>query len=266
MKLIIQIITVGMAFYCMIAIIIYFFQEKMLFYPMGTPFGTCSQLVRYNAKAVNVDGIRYYLKQVINPENWIVIYHGNAGNACDRTYFYDLLSGFNSNIVLFEYPGFGGDLSVPDENIIREKALALVSYIKKTESEKLPIFLMGESMGTGVATWVSTQTSISGLILISAYTSMADVAQNHYPWLPVRYLLKHKFLSNIWAKQTDSPAILFHGLDDDIIPIKLAREQVTNFKGRARLIEIDDCKHNNILGIGETVLKKEIKKFIISES
>ncbi|MCF6247359.1 MAG: alpha/beta hydrolase [Desulfobacula sp.] len=234
----------------------------MLFFPMGPPFGSCPEMDRYHAKAVDSGGVRYYLKEKSHPDNWIIIFHGNAGNACDRTYFWDLLSGLNSNLVLFEYPGYGKDSNSPGEKLILKQALELVSQIKKTKSGTLPVFLMGESLGTGVATWVSTQIQVSGLIMVSAYTSIADVAQNHYPWLPVKYLLKHKFLAYAWAKEASSAAILFHGIDDDIIPIQFAREQVVNFKEKAELIEIENCGHNDIVDVGGKILKERIKAFI----
>lgn len=201
MKFFIQIIGIGLLFYCVIGAALYFFQEKMLFFPMGAPFGTCPQMDHYGAKAVASNGIRYYIKEQSDPDSWVVIFHGNAGNACDRTYFWDLLSGTQANLVVFEYPGFGGDTQSPGEKLILEQALKLVFQIKNTPSGTLPIYLMGESLGTGVATWVSTQTKISGLILVSAYTSLADVGQNHYPWLPVKYLLKHRFSAEGWAKK-----------------------------------------------------------------
>ncbi len=266
MKFIIQIIGVGLLCYSLIGAALYFFQEKMLFFPMGAPFGECSQVGRYKAKAIASDGIRYYLKESKTANAWIVIFHGNAGNACDRTYFFDLLSSLDANIVLFEYPGYGGDSQKPGESIIREKALALVHHIQGLPSGRLPVLLMGESLGCGVATWVSTQTKVSGLVLISAYTAIAKVAQHHYPWLPVTYLLKHKFPADEWAGRTTAPAILFHGKEDDIIPIKFARKQVGNFKSRARLFEIGNCGHNDIVDTGRGILENNIAEFVRSLS
>jgi pimeloyl-ACP methyl ester carboxylesterase len=262
MKFFFQIIGLVAACYCLIGAALYFFQEKMLFFPMGQPFGDCAVMDRYRAKAVNREGVRYYLKKSDTARAWIVVFHGNAGNACDRTYFFDLLSGVDVHIALFEYPGYGGDNKKTGEAVIKEQTLAAVLQIKKADAGHLPVFLLGESLGTGVATWVSAQTDIAGLILISAYTSIANVAQHHYPWLPVKVLLKHKFAAEHWAKQTRSPAILFHGKDDDIIPIKFAREQVENFQARARLFEVENCGHNDIVDAGGNVIKEQIKLFL----
>lgn len=233
-----------------------------MFFPGTTPFGNCPEMEKRNAGAETYQNIRYYFQTKPDPDSWIIIFHGNAGNACDRTYFLDLLNGFNSNVVVFEYPGFGGDSTAPKESLILKQAHELVLHIKTRNHEGLPIYLMGESLGTGVATRVAAQTDISGLILFSPYTSLALVAQHHYPWAPVKYLMKHKFQAQLWAAQTRTPAILFHGINDDIIPIHFARQQFSNFKGDKKLVELPDCGHNDMIDISEKIIQKEIHDFI----
>ncbi|NDY72285.1 hypothetical protein DO021_00265 [Desulfobacter hydrogenophilus] len=133
MKLVIQIIAMAIACYGMLGAVLYFFQEKMLFFPMGQIFGNCRQMERYGAEAISSNGIRYYLKRTESAESWIIVFHGNAGNACDRTYFFDLLSDLKSHVVLCEYPGYGGDNRKPGEKTILEQALMLVKEIKNQE-------------------------------------------------------------------------------------------------------------------------------------
>ncbi|MBC2704095.1 alpha/beta hydrolase [Desulfobacula sp.] len=263
MKLIIQVISFGIVCYSLILVVLYFFQDKLLFFPGPTPFGNCPEMEQRNARAETVGDIRYYLKTKSDPDSWIIIFHGNAGNACDRVYFLDFLKEFNSNLVVFEYPGYGKDLNTPGEAIFLKQALELIFHIKRKDQENLSVYLMGESLGTGVATWIATRTDIKGLILISPYTSIAQVGQHHYFWLPVKFLMKHKFLAHTWAGQTRTPAILFHGINDDIIPIHFARQQILNFKGEKELVEIKDCGHNDIMDTGEKILQGKIHDFIL---
>ena len=262
MKSMINLICFCIGCYTLILVALYFFQEKLLFFPGTTPFGNCPEMEKRNAGAETYKNIRYYFQAKSKPDSWILIFHGNAGNACDRTYFLDLLNGFNSNLVVFEYPGFGRDSNAPKESLILKQAHELVLHIKTRNHEALPIYLMGESLGTGVATWVATRTDISGLILFSPYPSLALVAQHHYPWAPVKYLMKHKFQAETWAGQTRTPAILFHGINDDIIPVHFARQQFLNFKGGKKLVEIPNCGHNDMIDMGEKLIQKEIHDFI----
>ena len=253
----------GIAVYALILVAFYLFQEKMIFFPGLSRFGDCQEMEKQGAQAESFGDIRYYIRKTPSPDNWIVIFHGNAGNACDRTYFTDLLSDFNSNLVVFEYPGFGRDKNKPGEPLILAKAVALIRHIETLNPSGLPIFLMGESLGTGVATYAATRTKISGLILIAAYTSLADVAQYHYPWLPVKRLMKHRFDASSWARQTLAPALLFHGTEDDIIPIRFAREQSACFKGHAGLVEIPGAGHNDITDTGTTLIRENTRSFMM---
>lgn len=262
MKFIIQIISFGIVCYAFILAALYLFQDKLLFFPGSTAFGNCPEMEQRHAKAETVGDIRYYLKTEPNPDNWIVIFHGNAGNACDRVYFLDLLKDFNSNLAVFEYPGYGNDSHAPGEAVFKKQALELITNIKKNDPQDLPVYLMGESMGTGIATWAASMTDIKGLILISAYTSLAQVAQHHYFWVPVKFLMKNPFKADIWASQTSTSALLFHGVSDTTIPIDFARQQILNFKGEKQLIEIPGCGHNDIIDKGEKLLQEKIHEFI----
>lgn len=262
MKLILVTIGFGLSLYALVLVLLYFFQDKLLFFPGSGSFGACPEMEQRGASAQTASGIRYYALEKKAPDNWIVIFHGNAGNAGDRAYFFDLLKDLNSNMVVFEYPGYGKDWNKPGEKIFLSQALELVFLIKGLDKKSLPIYLMGESLGTGVATWVAGQTEISGLILISPYPSIAAVAQYHYPWFPVKFLMKHKFSADDWAGRTTTPAILFHGINDDIIPIQFAREQYLNFKGEKELVEIESCGHNDIVDIGEKMIQQKIRNFL----
>lgn len=253
---------VGCLCYIVITALFYFFQEKMLFFPSGPAFGRCPQMDRYGARAVESGAVRYYLKENPAAVNWIIVFHGNAGNACGRTYFFDLFDGECSNIVICEYPGYGQDKKRPGEAEIRRAALALITHVKGLPAGRLPVYLAGESLGTGVATWAATQAEVSGLILISAYTTISKVARHHYPWLPVTALLKHPFPAETWAAACDTPALLFHGKADEIIPVKFAREQARQFKGDVRLVEIENCGHNDIVDTGRRIIRENIREFI----
>ena len=67
MKLIIQVLSFSIAIYFIILMALYFFQDKMLFFPVGSAFGKCPDMERYNAKAKSIKDIRYYVQTKPNP-------------------------------------------------------------------------------------------------------------------------------------------------------------------------------------------------------
>ena len=108
-KAVIMVTGSAVALYALVLAVFYLFQEKIIFFPGLARFGHCPDMQRRGAKAESFGDIRYYIQKSPSPVQWIIIFHGNAGNACDRTYFLDLLEGFPANRVVFEYPGFGRD-------------------------------------------------------------------------------------------------------------------------------------------------------------
>ena len=261
-KTIILFIVFAAALYGLILILAYFIQVKMMFLPGTGKFGDCPEMQARGAEAVTYEDIHYYILKRVNPDNWIIFFHGNAGNACDRTYFFDIFSDFNSNLLVFEYPGYGRDGKTPGQTLFLEKALKLVQHIGDINSSALPIYLMGESIGTGVATFVATETRVSGLILISAYTSLARVAQYHYPWLPAKTLMKNPFPASEWASHCNTPALLIHGKEDDIIPLRFGKEQLAAFVGEKQMLEISGSGHNDIMDTGQRLIQEKVRLFI----
>jgi len=146
-----RIVMIVGGLYAVILAFFFLFQNSFMFFPTSEKFGRCPEMERFSVKAVSSGRLRFYLREVDKPLGWIVIFHGNAGSACDRMYYVDLFQDIPANIVILEYPGFGKDGRKPGEKIILSEASNLIKHIQNVQSEKLPIYLLGESLGTGVA-------------------------------------------------------------------------------------------------------------------
>ena len=258
--IIFKIIITCIAAYSLIVVLAYFFEEKMMFFPSGK-FGDCPEADHLGVKAVRAQSCRYYVRKVENPSFRMIFFHGNAGCACDRMYFIEMFKDLAADLVVFEYPGYGGDSKKPGQQIILDEAMQLLHHLQNELSTPVSTYLAGESLGTGVATHLAAEGEAAGLILISPYTSIVDVAAAHYPFLPVRLLTRNRFPAGKWAESVNVPVIAFHGKNDTIIPIRFAREQIANFKGKASLIELDNTGHNDILISARERIKTEVAEF-----
>lgn len=259
MKFLLQALTVIAAGYVVLIAVVYFFQEKMMFLPDGRPFGECPDMKRFQADAVVSGPLRYYIREKEEARMIIIHFHGNAGSACDRIYYFDLLDHLDASVILAEYPGYGGDGRIPGQDVLCRNAEALVRQIR--DKNDLPVFLLGESIGTGVAVWAASRVDVAGLILISSYSSMKSVAQYHYPWMPVGWLLKHQFDAGLWAKDIEAPVLMIHGADDDIIPIRFAVKLYPAFTRAPVMVEIEGSGHNDILFTGRGHIREHVDKF-----
>ena len=137
----------------------------------------------------------------------LVVFHGNAGHALYRQYF---AAGFLSlaagwQVYLFEYPGYGARPGSPSESGIKAAASSAIEALLAEDAR--PVYLVGESLGSGVATYLASTfgTQISGLLLVTPFTSLADVAGHHYGGLPAKALLRERYDSTAALDQYRGP-------------------------------------------------------------
>ena len=203
----------------------------------------------------------FYLHKKEEARVWILHFHGNAGAACHRAFYIKELSDVEANIILAEYPGYSNDPKKSTERSILNNARALFHYLQSINTNNLPIILYGESLGCGVAINLALREKVAGLILQTPYTSISDIARVHYPFLPIRWLIKNNFPANTWAKEVYTKVLILHGVKDDIIPIKIGRRLVTNFPHPPQFEEFSEFGHND-LNLGNPKYWQVVKDFI----
>ena len=106
----------------------------------------------------------------------VLVFHGNAGNALDRNYYLELLASPGTEVTLFEYPGYGSRPGAPSQGSFVKAAMQALAQLQKEAPE--PVWLVGESLGSGVAAQVASlcPKEIAGLILVTPFARMSDVA------------------------------------------------------------------------------------------
>jgi len=229
-----SILRIFTLFYIILVIGIYFLQDQLIFQPTNDSLSSCRGLKKLNASFVNVEfeseKIRF-IKLINKASNkTIIVFHGNAGSACHRLDLVHKLKEKNYNYYFYEYPGYAGDESETSEKAIYKNALAFMKYL---DQKKLIIgkeILFGESLGTGVATYVtSKRRSVDKLLLQSPYTSLLDIAKSKYPYLPVSLLLKSNFEMKEHVKAVNTSTGVFCGENDKLIPLNICLEQFSRF-------------------------------------
>lgn len=110
------------------------------------------------------------------------------------------------------------------------------------------MFLLGESLGSGVACALAGQhpDQIAGLLLITPFTAMADVAAVHYPFLPVGLFLRDRFDSARALTRYRGPVVVVTAGADAVVPARLGRALLQNYSGPSRLFEQSGMTHNTL--------------------
>ncbi len=256
--------------YGVLVFYIYFIQSRLLFFPDQTPFHQCAGVAQSGGEVYEdtENGIRYYIVKSKNTsaKGWVIHFHGNGGRACERFLTLKNLLPLGYHLVLAEYPGYAQSSPLPlDDNQILKGASDLHMHIVQINSEELPIILFGESLGTAPATYLAYKNKkfVQALILQTPFTSITQLAQGHYPFLPIRWILRFPFPAEEWASKITTPVFVFHGTKDEIIPFKMGQEQFNKFSSKNKeFLEVSSAKHNDLLFVAGPELWKKIDAFL----
>ena len=123
------------------------------------------------------------------------------------------------NTLIFDYRGYGNSSGSPSEQgtyLDAESAWAYVTQIKHEPACR--IALLGESLGGAVAAQLATKHRPAALVLASSFTSVPDLGQQLYPYLPVRWLAHIRYDTRAYLQQAHVPLLVAHSPQDEIIP------------------------------------------------
>jgi len=207
-----------------------FLENRFLFYPVRAAEGWVEPPPELGARDIELtssDGNRLHAWWCV-PEGWqpdhgAVLYsHGNAGNLSHRgegLRRWQVLLG--QAVLIYDYPGYGKSTGQPDEAGCYAAAAAAYSWL--VHEAQLPpsrILLYGGSLGAAMATEVALRQPARGLVLVAAFTSFPDMAQLHFPWLPMRWLVCNRLDNLAKIGQVTVPVFIAHGTEDRLIPFQ----------------------------------------------
>jgi pimeloyl-ACP methyl ester carboxylesterase len=240
-------------------------QKNMLYYP-SSHLPSSAWVTAYNIAfwPSYSNDYRGFIRSVQASQSTgtIVVFHGNAGTAADREYYLNALTYLGYRVILAEYPGYGGRKGeLGEESFVRDakETLRLVS-----EKYGAPIFLLGESLGCGVAAAIAKTPpiNIDGIILITPWDTLLSLGHEKFPWLPVRLFMRDKYdtVGNLKAYQG---RIAIIGAErDEVIPIQHARALYRSLQGSHKMYTIKGAGHNDWQGMVDLQWWKEIMDFI----
>ncbi len=183
------------------------------------------------------------------PPAAILVTHGNAGYAMHRADYAQILRNAAPDnaisVYILEYPGYGARSGQPSQETFLDAAREGISQIP----DNIPLVLLGESIGTGVASATASAhpERVAGLLLLTPFDSLANVAQHHYPILPVRWIMRDQYPSEKWLKNYWGPVAIVLAANDSIVPAKFGQKLHDTYAGPKKLIVADRADHNDLL-------------------
>lgn len=179
------------------------------------------------------------------PRGTIVVIHGNGDTAVGRSYYADAFQKRGFRTFLYEYPGYGGRPGTPSEKTIVPDAQALIRSLDKAGLG--PVYIWGESLGSGVAAAVCADSTlpVHGLVLQTPWDTLAHTAGYHYPVIPVTLLLKDTYDSISNLKNFAHPICVIRGTIDPVIPPHLNINLYDNLPSPKKMLVQEGYGHGD---------------------
>jgi len=172
---------------------------------------------------------------------------GFGGNAWDADNLAIFLHSIfpDRDVVAFHYRGYAPSGGEPSARAIIEDALAIHDHVVASLAQDR-VVAVGMSLGAGPAAHLASQRAISGLILVTPFDSLKALAREHYPWLPVGLLLRHRMEVADTLGAVSVPTALISAADDTVVPPQ--RTEPVRRAVRKLLLDhvIMDAGHNDL--------------------
>lgn len=181
----------------------------------------------------------------------LIYFHGNGENlqTLQMSGLIESLRVLNLSLLFIDYPGYGQSAGKPSEDSLIQAATAAVQQMKTFHPES-KLIACGWSLGAAVAIEISASHPelVNGLIAMSAWSSLHDVAKKHFPGWMVRLLLQESYDNVKAARKIVCPSLLIHGQEDELIPLSQAQILTEAFSGKHTFIVLPGVSHNDLLG------------------
>lgn len=235
---------------------LYIFQSELTFFP-PKPYSphyekilSDTSLKNYKIRTRDWETLDGWM-QIDPNKKKTIIYFGWNGD--DTSFFLQKYKFDDANVISFNYRWYGYSSGIPSERVLFDDALYIYDTVI-TDMNISPdtIFIMWRSLGTGVATYLASQRSSAGVILISPYDSVEKVASSIYWFVPVKFLIKNKFESYKYSQIRENRLLCIYGWMDTVIPSKNTINLIDYWKGQIEKVFVPEANHDNIYWFSET--------------
>ncbi len=207
--------------YVLCCAIIFFAQEKLLFYPTKLPkeytFRFDNEFEEVNLKVDNNIALNALLFKAKIRKGVVLFLHGNGGAIHSWGEGANLYIENGYDVLYLDYRGYGkSDGKIISESQLIDDAQIAYDYLKQNYDED-KIIISGTSIGTGIATKIAANNNPRKLILTSPYYSLKSLVKEKIKVIP-GFVIKYQLKTSAFLKQTKCPVIIFHGDSDQVIP------------------------------------------------
>ena len=225
--------------YALACLALWLMQRSLIYFPQPRRFGNAASVMEMQV----ADARLVVSSRRLSGPDAVIYFGGNAEDVSGS--LPELAAAFPSHaLYLPHYRGYGGSSGKPTQAALFADALAIFDQLRAQHPN---ITLVGRSLGSGVAVHVASVRPAARLVLVTPYDSIAELAAQQFPFVPVGFLLSDKFESWRFAPQVKVPTTIIAASDDEVIPMESTRKLLSRFQpGVAQFSVIPGTGHNNI--------------------
>jgi len=248
----VRMVAIAVSVVAVVIALLWVFQRRLIYFPDTTAVPPAETALP-EAKDVTLrtsDGLElgawHVPAGVGGRDVTVLVANGNAGNRASRAPLAAELVAAGFDVLLFDYRGYGGNPGSPSsDGLVRDAHAAFAYLVNDADVPADRIICFGESLGAGVVVALAHTDPPAGLLLRSPFESLAAVGQHHYPFLPVRLLLRDEFSVVSLIADIDVPTTVVFGSADTIIPPDQSRAVARAAAGQVEVVEIAGAEHND---------------------
>ena len=226
---------------------LYFLQDQIIFRPQPLPethhfrTGTEVEIPVEEGIALNALWIREARSKGV-----ILYLHGNRGSNRRCLRQTRGMQGHGYDIFMPDYRGYGkSDGSITSEAQMHADIQEVYDYLKQHYRET-QIIVLGYSIGTGMATYLTAHNDPQQLVLVAPYLSMVNLKNRWAPVIP-NFIVRYPLRSADWISKIEQQITLFHGTEDNVIPYDSSEELQQLNPERSQLITLQGESHRGAL-------------------
>lgn len=212
------------ALYLVVLVALYLLQRPLVFPAPPTIAALPPRFEQVELRTADSLTLKAAYRPATGDKPTVVFFHGNGDSWDGASAATALFARGGYGVLLPEYRGYGGNPGKPDEAGLYADGRAALAFLRRRGVADGQVVLIGNSLGSGVATELATEMRPRALVLLSAYTSLTDLGAQKFRWAPVRLLMRDRFDNLAKLGKVAAPVLVLHGEADTLIPVAHGRQ------------------------------------------
>ncbi len=193
----------------------------------------------------------------------VLFFYGNGACMAYSEDQFETLRRLGNNVIVPDYEGYGMSEGKASEEGCYAAADAAYEYLRgRSDLRHDRMVASGWSLGGAVAIELASRRQVAGVVTVSTFTNLHEMARLHYPWLPTSLILRSSMDSLQRVQQLSCPMFLAHGTIDSVIPPEMSDRLAAVAKGPVTRFRVEGGNHNDVFEVGGEELWGEIGSFI----